>query len=167
MKFKRVLSIELLEEYEKVNIYSVLFDGEVHTEFEKFLLSFSQSHPKDIGTIMARLDRIIVDGVFPRHFRFAGKVKDRTAELPSNIDTAKLRLYCICISPHILILGNGGLKSTRTYNEDTSLNKCVEHLQKIDLRLKHQERTNSTQINGKYLTGNLSFYIEIEDEKQP
>ena len=37
------------------------------------------------------------------------------------IDSRKLRLYCLRISDQILILGNGGVKTTRTYEEDPKL----------------------------------------------
>ena len=164
MNSKRKLSLILLEEYEKVNLYSFQFEDETHTEFEKFLMAFNESYAKDIGTIMYRLERITEDGVFPRHFRYAGKPKDRTAELPSHFETANLRIYCICISPKILIIGNGGLKTTRTYNEDNYLNNCVETLKKIDLELKIKEKEHRIQFTGKNITGELSLSI-INDGK--
>jgi len=159
VKSRIYFEIELLEEYEKVNFYSIRFDGESDTEFEKFLLAFKDSHPDDIAVIMYRLDRITQDGVFPRHFRYAGKMKDRTAELPNNFDTANLRLYCLCISPQILLLGNGGLKTTKTYNEDPYLDKCVTTLQKIDSVLNHKEIKSEITVSGKTLSGDLSLYI--------
>lgn len=159
MNSERKLSLILLEEYEKVNFYSFQFEDEAHTEFEKFLMAFNESHAKDIGTIMYRLERITEDGVFPRHFRYAGKHKDRTAELPSHFETANLRIYCICISPKILILGNGGLKTTRTYNEDNYLNNCVETLKKIDFELKTKEKAHRIHFTGKNITGELSLSI--------
>ncbi len=165
MKLKRYLTIELLEEYERVNFYSILYKGEKLTEFEKFLMAYKDSYSQDVGTIMYRMERITQDGVFDRHFRYAGRVKDRTAELPSHFDTSNLRLYCLCISPQILILGNGGLKGTRTYNEDPHLNSCVEALQKIDFVINKKEGYGSISINGKTLVGNLSLYI-TEDQEQ-
>jgi len=156
---KQKLTIILLEEYENVNLYSFQFENEALSEFEKFLLSFKDTHPEDIGTIMYRLERIVNDGVFERHFRYAGKVKDRTAELPSHFETTNLRLYCICVSPKILILGNGGLKSTRTYNEDEYLNNCVETLRKLDFELKTKEKSNIIFIIDKNITGDLSLSI--------
>ena len=153
------LTIVLLEEYENVNFYSFQFEHETLSEFEKFLLTFRETHPDDIVTIMYRLERIIDDGVFERHFRYAGKVKDRTAELPSHLESTNLRVYCICISPKILILGNGGLKTTRTYNEDAYLNNCVATLQKIDFELKSKEKTFKIYIIDKNITGDLSLSI--------
>ena len=163
VKSIKKLSIILLEEYEKVNFYSFQFENETHTEFENFLLSFSESHPNDIGTIMYRLERIIKDGIDERHFRYAGQWKDRTAELPSHYDTANLRLYCICVSPKILILGNGGLKTTPTYNEDAYLDKCVETLKKIDFELRLKEKTFKNFIIDKNINGDLSLSIQDEE----
>lgn len=113
---------------------------------------------------MYRLERITEDGIFPRHFRYAGKPGDRTAELPSHFETANLRIYCICISPKILILGNGGIKTTRTYNEDDYLNNCVETLRKIDLEIKTKQKAHWIHINGKNINGDLSLSI-TNDEK--
>ena len=164
MNFTRKLSLVLLEEYENVNFYSFQFEDETLTEFEKFLLTYRETNPEDIGIIMYRLERIKDDGVFERHYRHAGKYKDRTAELPSHFDTANLRIYCICISPKILIPGNEGLKTTRTYNEDKYLNDCVETLQKIDSELRIKEESFEIQLSGKNINGDLS--LSINDEKK-
>ena len=43
--------------------------------------------------------------------------------LPSHLETTSLRLYLLNIQAKILILGNGGLKSSATYQEDEHLHK--------------------------------------------
>ena len=55
-----------------------------------------------------------------------------------------LRLYCIRISDKLLITGGGGIKTTRTYNEDDTLANHVKTLQMIDekLRLLEQDGCN-------------------------
>ena len=63
-----------------------------------------------------------------------------------------------------MILGNGALKTTATYEEDMFLNKCVETLQKIDIQLKRFERQKIITIRGTRLLGELSFAI---DDNQP
>ena len=154
------ISIVLLEEYERVNFYSFTTRGEAYSEFEKFLLKFKDVYPEDVGKILYRLECITRTGVFERHFRYAGRVTDGVAELPSHFETAKLRVYCLCISEKVLILGNGGLKSTRTYNEDPELDSFVSILQKIDKTIKDHERTGHLHINGKEMEGRLSMTIE-------
>ena len=48
------------------------------------------------------------------------------------MESGRLRLYCLRISDQILIIGNGGLKNTRTYEESNELSVYVMDLQKFD-----------------------------------
>lgn len=82
--------------------------------------------------------------------------------LPSHLDTATLRLYCLNISHKILVLGNGGVKTTQTYEEDPHLHKCVQTLQRIDIEIKKNERQQIVTIIGTNLIGPLTFTIEEE-----
>lgn len=81
--------------------------------------------------------------------------------LPSHLETTSLRLYLLNIQSKILILGNGELKTTSTYQEDYHLNKCVQTLQKIDIELKQLERKNILTIKGTQIIGPL--LLEIND----
>ena len=67
----------------------------------------------------------------------------------------KSSTFAVCISSKVLILGNGGIKQTQTYQEDPYLNKCVETLQKIRQRENRKEIT----VKGTQLHGALTFYI--------
>lgn len=157
------LLIELLEDGSKVSLYSPRFDGEEFTEFEKFLLKYKDVYPKDVAQIVYRLDIIKRDGAEDRHFRYEGTKRDRAMALPSHLETASLRLFLLNIQSRVLILGNGGIKDTATYQEDNHLNRCVETLQKIDIQIKTMERQNIITVNGTKLLGPLSFVIEIEE----
>ena len=158
---RRDLLIELLEEGDKVSLYSPRFSGEEYTEFEKFLLDFKDDYPSDIAQIVYRLDIVKRDGAADRHFRYEGKRSDRVMALPSYLETSKLRVYLLNIESKILILGNGGLKTTRTYEEDSVLKGCVEVLQKIDIQIRNKEVCREIIIKGSKLLGELSFTIEI------
>lgn len=154
------LFIELLEDNGKVSLYSPRFEGEQYTEFEKFLLAFKEQYPDDVKQIVYRLDIAKREGAHDRHFRYEGKMGDRVMALPSHLETTSLRLYLLNIQSRILILGNGGLKSTAKYQEDANLNKCVETLQKIDIELKLREKKKVLTIKGTQLLGELEFCIE-------
>lgn len=154
------LFIELLEDNGKVSLYSPRFEGEQYTEFEKFLLAFKEQYPDDVKQIVYRLDIAKREGAQDRHFRYEGKMRDRVMALPSHLETTSLRLYLLNIQSRILILGNGGLKSTAKYQEDANLNKCVETLQKIDIELKLREKKKVLTIKGTQLLGVLEFCIE-------
>lgn len=46
-------------------------------------------------------------------FRIEGRMNDHVSAL--SIDSRKLRLYCLRISDQILILGNGGVNQSATF----------------------------------------------------
>ncbi len=157
---ERNLFIELLESGEKVSLYSPHFEGEQYSEFENFLLKYKDLYPEDVKQIVYRLDIIKRGGAEDRHFRYEGTRKDRVMALPSHLETTSLRLYLLNIEAKILIIGNGGLKETATYEEDVILHKQVKTLQKIDIELKQREQQKVIVIKGTELLGELSFTIE-------
>lgn len=160
MNMERNLFLELLEDSNKVSLYSPHFEGETYSEFEKFLLNYKDTYPEDIRQLVYRLDIIKRDGAEDRHFRYEGTRRDRVMALPSHLETTKLRLYLLNINARILILGNGGLKSTATYEQDAHLNKCVQTLQKIDIQLKQMEQAQVIVVTGSQLLGTLTFSID-------
>ena len=52
---ERNLLIELLEDGEKVSLYSPHFEGEDYSEFEKFLLTYKDTYPDDVRQLVYRL----------------------------------------------------------------------------------------------------------------
>lgn len=156
---KKRLEIELFEEHPNVNIYTIRFKND-STEIEKFLDKFPDGckFDRDIGIIIKVLDNIGKRGALERYLRPEGKFKDNVFALP--IENIDLRLYVIRISDNILILGNGGIKKTKKYNEDPELNSIVEQLQSIDCLLKTKEKQGLIQIRGKQLLGKLEFEIK-------
>ena len=164
---KSKINIELFEEHEKVNFYTLRFVDDI-SEVDKFLDKFPEGseYDEDIDIIIKWVDRIGERGAHERHFRREGKRSDDVMAMPTPIETSKLRLYVIRLSEEIVILGNGGLKTTRTYNEDPILNECVELLQEIDHFIKSRLKKKTIEIDNKELVGNLTFHLkEKQDEK--
>ena len=159
---KRYLVLERINQGDKVSIYSPTFDGDDKSELEKFISKFEDDPElqKDLGIIFARIGIIEEQGVLDRFFRYESKKNDNVAALPSHFDTAQLRLYCICYNEKLLILGNGGKKTTRTYQEDPVLNQYVEDMQKINKELWWKINKGEIHFEGIELAGDLSFYIE-------
>ncbi len=157
---ERDLFIELLEDGENVSLYSPHFEREEYSEFEKFLLNYKDTYPDDIKQLVYRIDIIKRDGAADRHFRYEGTRCDRVMALPSHLETTSLRLYLLNIQSKVLILGNGGLKNTATYQEDEHLHKCVQTLQKIDIQIKQRERRRLLVVTGTQLFGELTFTID-------
>ena len=85
---------------------------------------------------------------------------DHVQALP--LMSGKLRLYCLRISDQIVILGNGGVKTTRTYEEDPRLYGYVLDLQKFERLLMQCIEEGRVSIEEKLLTGieDVSFLID-------
>lgn len=77
------------------------------------------------------------------------------------IDSKKLRLYCLRISDQVLILGNGGIKQTRTYQEDERLSGYVMDLQTFDKVLLKAQRSGVVTIEKNMITDIESATFEI------
>ncbi len=70
-----------------------------------------------------------------------------------SLDSKKLRLYCLRMSDQILIVGNGGVKETRTYDENEELSGYVMDLQKFDELLRQAQEEGSIYIEQNVITG--------------
>ena len=77
------------------------------------------------------------------------------------IEGGKLRLYCLRISEQIVILGNGGLKSTRTYEEDSKLYGYVLDLQRFEKILNDNVAKGYVRIEERELNGIDDVVFEI------
>ena len=89
-----------------------------------------------------------MSGAEDRHFRYEGKMREHIRALPASIESSRLRLYCLCYSECILILGGGGIKEkgTRTWQDDPQLTKYVKELQKIDKAMSLKIRRNPSMV---------------------
>ena len=129
-------TVELVEQSAKVSFYSISFQMDRTTEFERFLAKFEEEAEfnEDYQKILAALEIFLDKGALERYFRPEGAMKDNLCALP--LESGNIRLYCLRISDEILILGNGDRKTTRTYQEDTRLLGYALDLQKFDRLLK-------------------------------
>ena len=135
--------LELVIESDNLSIYSPKYDGEVQTEFEKFMSdNGSLPHPqlkKDFDAIIAVLRKMVDDcGARENLFRLEGrniKAIPLCVEQKRSKGVGTLRLYCIRISEKILIIGNGGIKKVRKYEDDPVLKHIVDRLRSIEHRI--------------------------------
>ena len=129
------------------------------SEYEKFISKFrkdAELNP-DFQAIMRFIEQILSNGALERYFRREGKMSDSVVALP--VLKSKLRLYCLRLTDKILILGNGDVKSSRTYEEDDTLQGYVMNLQKFERLLRHEVRSGNVQITEKEIITDKSFEI--------
>ncbi len=138
-------TIKSIEQTEQAGLFSICIDGEL-SEFEKFLEKFKSDavYQQDFNIIIAAVQKMMNNGFLERYFRPEGKMTDRVGALP--IHKSRLRLYCLRLSDSVLIVGNGGIKDTRTYEENDELSGYVISLQKLDALLKAEEQAGTISI---------------------
>lgn len=157
MKSKvEIIEFEILE---KVAFYTLQYQGE-EAEIEKFFDQFPEGceFDEEIEILIKALEQIGQRGAFERYFRYEGKQNDNVYAIP--VESISLRLYVIKHSENIIILGNGGRKTTATYNEDSFLNSCVELLQEIDGYIRSRLSKGTLSIYGNQIFGNTTFHIK-------
>ncbi len=157
----RAVKLEAVQSSDRASLYTIVFENDDMSEFSKFLSRFKDNGKlqRDYQIILYALKKILENGVLERYFRREGKYTDRVCALP--VDSGKLRLYCLRLSDKILVLGNGGIKRTRTYNEDSELNGYVMDLQKFDALLKEAEKDGSIHVEETAITGAEDKIFEL------
>jgi hypothetical protein len=157
---KHYVSIIPFEEHAKVGFYSIIIDSNINTELEDFLISIQEGSENDASRIVALLDTIGKNGAQERYFRYEGKLSDNLCALPDHyLIKTDYRLYALRYNESLLIFGNGGVKTTHTYQEDPYLNKCVTILQKVGGEIKKRIYSGDIVISGKTISGELDFII--------
>ena len=150
--------IELVEENEKVNFYSVHLDGKELTELESFFEKFpiGCEYDEEIDVIIAWMDKIAEMGALERYFRPEGKYGDGVGVIPIDIGN-KVRLYCLRLSDKILIFGNGGVKDTAKWQESEELAPYVKLLIDTSRFISSRMNDGSLVLVDKEIIGNLNF----------
>ena len=161
MDVKKKTTVELLNESENVSLYSISFEMDGTTEFEKFVAEFEMNatYNRDYQRIIAALQAILRVGALERFFRPEGSMNDSVQALP--IESGKLRLYCLRLSDQIVILGNGGIKTTRTYQDNPELYGYVLDLQRFEKILNENLEKGYVTIQEKHLSGLEDMTFEI------
>ena len=146
----KILSVE---QTETAGWFTIIFEGETQSEFVKFINKFKDDALRlnDLRIILNQIDTILTNGVAERRFRPEGKMSDGVCALP--VYKSGLRLYCLRLSDSVLIVGNGGAKGTKTYQENEDLNGYVISLQKLDALLKADIKKGIVRIEKTEIIG--------------
>ena len=147
----------LVNEAKKCTLYTIQFLSNDESEFEQFYNKFKDDveFNPDLMRIVGFLGRIADFGALERYFRPEGKMSDRVVALP--VVTSKLRLYCLRLSDKILILGNGGEKKTKSYEEDDELSGYVITLQNFDKLIKEGTKNGTIIVTENKIETDSTF----------
>ena len=149
----------LVREAKNCTLYTIQFLSENESEFEQFYNKFKDDveFNPDLMRIVGFIGRIADMGAFERFFRPEGKMNDRVVALP--VVPSKLRLYCLRLSDKILILGNGGVKKTKSYEEDDELTGYVLTLQNFDKLIKEGTKNGTIIVTENKIETENTFDI--------
>lgn len=158
---KKKTTVGLIASSETVSLYSISFEIDGKTEFEKFVEAFEAdaTYRNDYRRILAALQVVLEVGALERFFRPEGKMEDDLVALP--LDSGKLRLYCLRISDQILVIGNGGVKDVKRYEDSKQLLGYVMDLQRFDRLLRAMLESGSIVIEEKVLKDVENQVFEI------
>jgi hypothetical protein len=166
LKVNLSFDIVLHEEGRKGSLYSIrFFEDEDRTELEFFLTDSECRKNLDFKSLKKRLRK---EGPYKRGwrdnwFRSERGVEAIWAPYPENEPwtptSPVLRLYCVRFED-ALIVGGGGVKTTRTFQEDAgNLEQFVDEMEYVDERLQKRKRAGDVQVkDGHLVEGNLTFH---------
>ncbi|NTV46929.1 MAG: hypothetical protein HGB11_10515 [Chlorobiales bacterium] len=154
--------IVCLEKGEGGTLYSVRFEGEETTELEKFLENPEVRSCQEYEGLVARLNDMVDERGFKKQFFKEREGSRLDSVVALHYDNKRLRLYCLRWSNVLLVAGYGGIKTTRTYQENPVLQGAVQRLQYVDDQLTKRKRLGDIEINQESgeMTGNLIFNKE-------
>lgn len=164
MKFK-IVKLPLFSG-NKSSLYSVMLDDDTETLFDKFIRNNVDENKKEIEQIFATLNAIGKKvGAQDIYFRKKkeGKPGDGV-EAIYDYPTAKLRLYCIRYGNLTVVLGDGGEKNVRTWQEDAQLSKSAQEMMNISKILTEAIKEGDLTWNGNDFVGQFEFNNDEDDE---
>lgn len=149
----------LVNSSDSCTMYTIQFLSDDKSEFEKFISKFRNDAVlnTDFQTIMRFVEQILSNGALERYFRPEGKMRDSVVALP--ILKSKLRLYCLRLTDKILVLGNGGVKNSKTYEDDDTLQGYVIDLQKFEELLNQEVHSGNVEITEKEIKTDKTFEL--------
>ncbi len=135
--------VEIKEYYSgaKATLYVIQKSDDEFSEFENFLNSREFNDSEHRHTLVEKLmDMADNSGCQERFFKHQSNYYNAICRLKGAGD---LRLYCLRYDNMIVILGSGGTKHTRTYQEDDKLYEAIKFLEnisdKIDAKIINKE----------------------------
>lgn len=152
-------TIELFKSFEKTIFYTIHEREMDYSETDKFFLRFKDDpkHIKDVEIIKYWIEKIGREyGAKDRHFR-----PERKAHaIPIPPPKSNLRLYCYRVNEQIVILGNGGKKSSQKAQDSPDAFPHFTLMNNFASIFKIKLESGNIAIENKQLKGDLSFYIK-------
>jgi hypothetical protein len=143
-----------LETYSGVmaSLYTVMVDapgGAITTKFDQFIEKYRDTYPIELMDIVRRLKSLgNITGCTENFFKLdEGLDPDDLVCALYDVPKINLRLYCIRLSDKIVILGDGGPKTTRTWQEDRNLEREVHAMMDVSKIIRTKIKNGDLRIS--------------------
>lgn len=149
----------------EASIYSVIIEDDAYSLYDRFLIQYQEKYSHAIKDIQARI-RTMANKTGARDIYFKGgegAPGDGVCAL-FDLPDFNLRLYCIRYGLNLIILGGGGPKNVRAWQDDKKLSSEVKKLMKISKAItKRMMEKDIYWSNDKmHLLGELNFNDDEE-----
>lgn len=86
-----------LEQTEVAGLFTIIFEGEMQSEFVKFVKKFKDDavRKNELRVILNQIDTMLVKGIEERRFRLEGKMSDGVSTLPV-LKAGCAYIVCVC-----------------------------------------------------------------------
>ncbi|MCH8318555.1 MAG: hypothetical protein IIA88_08670 [Bacteroidetes bacterium] len=152
--------IEEYKRFRKVTFYTLRYEDSELSETDKFIERFmnDENYKVDLDEIFYNINDIGENrGAEQKYFRHEGKAE----ALPPKGVQSKLRLYCIWLTDSIVILANGGVKSSQTAQDSRDLSMKFHFANKVANEVNKCIAEGLIRINrnSSSLEGELELYF--------
>lgn len=147
--------IELQKLGAKSTLYTIRLDGENENEFEKFLQDSEVAASPHFQSMLVRIDDI-ANRLGCQDYLFKEK-ESQFSDAVVALSRGNLRLYCCRYGNIILVLGSGGIKNTRTYQESPKLCQSIDMMAYISNRIDQRIKDKEIKIIKNQFKGDLNF----------
>lgn len=157
---KNFVTIRLFKTFQRVAYYTFLVEGREQSETDAFFTRFENEFAlaNDLNLLVAWIQEIGQNrGAQNRYFRFENDAAALPpparimAELGSNY--CQFRLYCIRLSDEIVILANGGQKTSQTVQNSPQLMAHFRFANKMAQQLTELIKSGELVLDGKQIIG--------------
>ena len=167
---KSEISIVLRKDLDFTNVryYTLKFGDEKKTELDKFYDNYQKEYSKSVDYIKMWIAQIGEKfGAQARFFRPEDNAEAlppptkelRCLDIELDKDNLNLRLYCIVLSPEVVILVNGGIKESDATRDSPGCWEQYKFTSNISSQINRMMKLGHLTINGKMLKRDKSFNL--------
>lgn len=153
-----IVIIEEFKHYKHVTFYTIRYDDSELSETDKFIKRFLEEetvYKDDLDDIVNWINEIGIRGLKYINLR----AENDAYALPPYTESSNLRLFCIKITNSIILLGNGGIKSSQTVQESNDLSMKFHDINRFSKSINEAIRSGNLIVDKMTLKGDFELFL--------